>query len=131
MVKGCSLDCTKNIGSSQNGPVVKGFSLAYTKNIGLSQNGPVVKESSLTCTKNIGLSQNDAVVQGCTLACTCSHPYRSTPPPSLDTHIMLMHRPSQRMHFFVWVKLEKCTPCAETLSWITSYSLPLTAILFC
>jgi len=53
--------------------------------------------------------------------CTCSHPYRSTPPPSLDTHIMLMHRPSERMNFSMWVKLEKATMCVETLSQVTTF----------
>ena len=76
----------------------------------------LVNGCNLACTKNIGLCQNDLVVKGCTLAYTCLHPYRSAPPPSLHTNIMLMHRPSERMHFSLQVKLRKCTLCAETVT---------------
>ena len=54
--------------------------------------------------------------------CACSHAYRWPPPHSLNTDMMFMHRPFEKMHFSIWVKLRKCTLCAETLSQITTFS---------
>jgi len=54
--------------------------------------------------------------------CTSSHPYRWPHPPSFHTHIMLMHRPSKALHFSQWIKIRKCSVCAETLSKVTTFA---------
>ena len=42
-------------------------------------------------------------------------------PPSLHTHVMLVHHPSKALHFSQWVKIQKWSVCAETLSQVTTF----------